>query len=136
MKRWWVFILPLILAVVAVSVFSDQHADKETAEKPEKVEQGKTMTISGEVIDTVCYATSAGKRKGEGHASCAEKCIKGGLPVGILDGETVYLVVTKSHKLANQDLLPHAAKKVSVTGKVYRFKGLNMIKMESFKPMM
>jgi len=138
MKRWWIFLLPLIIAVVAVSVFSDQH-EKAKAEKAEEVEQGKTMTISGELIDLVCYATSAGKNMGEGHAMCAAQCAKGGLPIGIVDKEkNIYVIVTKNHKPTNQneDLMANMAKQVSITGKVFRLKGLHLIEMESVKPMM
>ena len=140
MKKWWMFLLPLMIAVVAVSVFSAQPAEKEKTEKTQKAEeQGKTMTISGELIDLTCYAASAGKNSGEGHATCAASCAKKGLPVGIVDKDkNIYVVVTSDHKPTNQneDLMSHIAKQVSITGKVYRFKGLHLIAMDSIKPMM
>ena len=147
MKKWWILLLPLIIAFVVVSVFSAPAqkenaapAQKEKAEKTQGVEeQGKTMTISGELIDLVCYATSAGKSMGDAHATCAAKCAKSGLPVGIVDKEkNIYVIVTKDHKPTNlnEDLMAHMAKQVSVTGKVFRLKGLNVIEMESVKPLM
>jgi len=48
----------------------------------------KESTIKGEIIDTKCYLTGMMGGKGEEHKDCAIACIKGGLPVGILEEKT------------------------------------------------
>lgn len=93
----------------------------------------KATTIQGEVVDLACYLTKGAH--GEGHAECAQACIKGGLPVGILtkSGE-VYLAIGANHKPANSLLLPYAAKQVEVTGTVDRRGGVEVVAVSSVKP--
>ena len=81
-------------------------------------------TLTGEVVDLMCYVENGAK--GDGHKSCAEKCIKGGGPVGLLSGDQVYLVVG-DHKSMNEELAPHAAKTVTLKGKVSERSGMKMI---------
>ncbi|NIV47826.1 MAG: hypothetical protein GWN46_13940 [Gammaproteobacteria bacterium] len=58
-------------------------------------EHGQT-TVRGEILDMACYV--AHEAKGPDHAACAERCVKGGQPMGLLaeDG-TVYLLYA-NHK--------------------------------------
>ena len=66
-------------------------------------------TIEGELVDTHCY--SKGGAKGEGHASCGEKCAKSGIPVAVLaDGKPMTLT-TNPKPLASA-----VGKTVRVTG--------------------
>jgi hypothetical protein len=81
-------------------------------------------TLTGEVVDLMCYVENGAK--GDGHKGCAEKCIKGGGPVGLLSGDQVYLVVG-DHKSLNDELAPHAAKTVTLKGKVSERSGMKMI---------
>ena len=85
-------------------------------------EEEKTLT--GEVVDLMCYVENGAK--GDGHKSCAEKCIKGGGPVGLLSGNQVYLVIG-DHKTLNDELAPQAAKTVTLKGKVSERSGMKMI---------
>lgn len=84
----------------------------------------KTETIKGEVVDLMCYLDHGAK--GEAHKSCAETCIKGGGPVGILSGDQVYLIVGE-HKPINDQLAAKAAQTVTVTGKVVERSGMKLI---------
>ena len=48
-------------------------------------QEKKSTTITGEVLDMACYAASGAS--GEGHKTCAAKCIKGGSPMGLLTSD-------------------------------------------------
>ena len=85
---------------------------------------GKTETIKGEIVDLMCYLDHGAK--GDTHKGCAEKCIKGGGPVGLLSGEKLYLVVG-DHAPMNEQLAPKAAQMVTLKGKVVERHGMRMI---------
>ncbi|MBI3587258.1 MAG: hypothetical protein HY088_09035 [Ignavibacteriales bacterium] len=79
----------------------------------------KEATIKGEIIDTKCYLTGMMGGRGEEHKDCAIACIKGGLPVGILEEKTgkVYVVVpAKGQKGANEALVQYAAETLTLKG--------------------
>lgn len=53
---------------------------------------GKSVTVSGEMLDMACYMAHEGK--GKKHAKCAGACVTGGAPLGLLTKEgKVYLLV-------------------------------------------
>ena len=83
------------------------------------------VTVTGEVLDMACYLDHGAH--GEGHASCAKKCINSGLPVGIktADGKTYLLI--GDHKPANDVLADLAAKTVTVKGKLVERDGISML---------
>jgi hypothetical protein len=87
-------------------------------------ESGETKTLSGEVVDLMCYLDH--DAKGDKHKGCAEKCIKSGGPVGLLSGDQVYLVVG-DHKPMNDELASKAAQTVTLKGKVVERSGMKMI---------
>lgn len=111
------------LAVVALAGWTAGVAMADGAKEKGK-EEKKAETIQGEVIDMVCYLDH--NAKGEKHKACAEDCIKGGLPVGILADKEVYLIVG-DHKPINDKLVALAAQRVKVTGEVVSRKGVHMI---------
>jgi hypothetical protein len=90
----------------------------------EKAAAAKTETLKGEIVDLMCYLDHGAK--GEKHKGCAEKCIKGGGPVGLLVGERLYLVVG-DHQPMNEELAPKAAQTVTLKGKVVERHGMRMI---------
>ncbi len=102
--------------------------------KQESKATEKKVVLKGEVLDLACYV--AHEAKGAGHKKCAEMCIKGGAPIGILteDGK-VYLCV-EDHKKPEpyEKLKGFAAEKVSVTGTVYNRGGLLGIVVEAVEP--
>jgi hypothetical protein len=61
-----------------------------------KPQDGKIMTVTGEVIDMSCYL-QLGKH-GEKHVACGKKCLTAGQPVGLLakDG-VVYMLMEEEH---------------------------------------
>ena len=93
-----------------------------SAANPEK---DQTVTITGEVIDMVCYTDSGAS--GKDHADCAKVCISAGLPVGLKgqDGK-IYLLIG-DHKPMNDELAKYAAETITVKGKGVSRDGINMI---------
>ena len=83
------------------------------------------VTVTGEVLDMACYLDHGAH--GEKHAGCAKTCIESGLPVGIKrsDGK-VYLVIGE-HKPLNKELAEHAAKTITIKGKLVSRDGISMI---------
>ena len=65
---------------------------------------GGEQTLTGEVVDVVCYLSHGKDALGKGHAGCAKKCIKSGLPVALKVGDQLYLAAMASHDPANAAL--------------------------------
>ena len=87
-------------------------------------DSGATKEITGEIVDMMCYVDH--NAMGEKHQSCAEKCIKGGAPVGIVsDGKAV--LVVGAHKPMNDELAPLAGKTVTLKGKLANNGGVSML---------
>ncbi|HYM60109.1 MAG TPA: hypothetical protein VEZ11_04380 [Thermoanaerobaculia bacterium] len=95
----------------------------------------KPVTVKGEVVDTMCYA-SMGAR-GEGHAKCAIGCAKRGIPVGLVEeGKAAKMYILLPGK--DDSPLPEAVtqkmgKVVTVTGKSYVSGGNSFLTVESVK---
>lgn len=115
--------LKIILILLAASLFG--AGPILAAEDQEKAASGKESTITGEVLDMVCYLDSG--KSGEGHAKCARGCIESGTPVGLKaeDGKT-YLLIGE-HKPMNKELSEYAGKMITVRGKVVSRDGVSMI---------
>jgi hypothetical protein len=90
----------------------------------ENLEASATKEVTGEIVDMMCYVDHSAM--GEKHASCGEKCIKGGGPVGIVSEGKAYLVVG-SHKPMNDELAPLAGKTVTLRGKMASNGGMSML---------
>lgn len=87
---------------------------------------------TGEVIDVACYVARGAK--GQGHMECGVKCVKDGLPVGLLVGDTTYYLINAEHKPMNEQLAEHVSQQVTVTGEKFEAKGANLIVVKDFKP--
>lgn len=94
------------------------------AEEAKAKADTSTKELTGEIIDLMCYIDH--NATGEKHASCGEKCIKGGGPVGILSEGKAYLVVG-AHKPMNDQLAPLAGKTVTLKGKMASNGGMSML---------
>jgi len=115
MKKLSLFVL--LFSAMTSLMIAQEKMDKKMDKKMEM----KEVTISGEIIDVKCYLGGMMGGKGEEHEECAINCIKGGLPVGILEDKTenVYTAVPKKGmKGANDELVDYAAKKVKLTGMI------------------
>jgi hypothetical protein len=86
---------------------------------------------TGEVIDVAC--NSAKGAHGATHAECGAACIKNGLPVGLLVGDTTYLLVSSDHKPLNATLVDHVGHTITVSGEKFETKGANVIVVKDWK---
>jgi hypothetical protein len=93
-------------------------------EKAKGPDAAASKEVTGEVVDMMCYVDHGGK--GEKHAACAAKCIKGGGPVGIAAEGKTYLIVG-DHKPMNEQLAEYAGKTITVKGKMAEKDGISMI---------
>ncbi len=89
-----------------------QHEHKES-------DEGKLVTVTGELIDTACFVASAGDAKGSDHATCAKECMSSGVPAGILpegskDARAMMFLLTNPTVLA-----PYVAQTIKVEGKAF-----------------
>jgi hypothetical protein len=95
----------------------------------------KPVTVKGEVVDTMCYA-SMGAR-GESHAKCGLACAKKGIPVGLVEegkaGKMYILLPGKDDSPIPDAVTQKMGKVVSVTGKVYASGGNSFLTVESVK---
>jgi len=133
MRITWKFV-GLGLAIVAMLVFAGVVVAEDMSNMPgmthehkatDKTES-KTATITGEVVDTGCYAEEGAK--GEKHASCAKMCIQGGIPAGILTSSGhLYIVLGENHKTPAEVVKGLEAKQVTATGKVIEKNGTHFI---------
>ena len=92
---------------------------------------GQSMTVAGEVVELSCYM--AKEAKGEQHKACAEACIKGGAPIGILtaDGKLFLMVEDHNAKQPYETLKTKAAQQAKVTGTLQERGGLRAIVVTS-----
>ena len=111
----------LIIAAFAISplAFAEEHEHGK-----EKLDAGASKEVTGEIVDLMCYIDHSAT--GEKHAACGTKCIKGGGPVGIVEGGKAYLLVGE-HKPINDEVADSCGKTITVKGKVAERGGLTML---------
>jgi len=116
MKGWVVGLVSLVLFGISSAGAHEEHGAA-----------SEEQTLTGEVVDVFCYLSHGEQGLGKGHAECARKCIKGGLPVAIKVGDQLYLASMADHTAANAQLADLAAETVSVRGKVMERDGQRLI---------
>ena len=98
----------------------------------EGMEQGKDVTIKGELVDSLCYAAMASK--GSGHKQCAIDCAKAGIPISIVEDGTgkVYTVLPKEDKTGYPaDVISKMGDQVTLKGDLYETGGNKYVAVES-----
>jgi hypothetical protein len=126
-------IMMVVLATVLATAGFAKGQDLKRITK-DKEGSSKTITVQGEVVDLACYMTKG--EHGSSHADCAEMCINGGEPVGILDKSGhVYLCVAGAQKPANSLLAEYAAKQVKVTGTLHNKGGMDLVAVDKVEPL-
>ncbi len=98
------------------------------------VYSAETVSITGEIIDTYCFALMGAK--GESHRQCAIECVQKGIPAGLLQDGTnkVYVLLPNKDKAPlPKEVIDKMAKKVTITGKVYTSGGSQFLTIESIK---
>ena len=108
MKTRLLFLMSVIILLGVLTMSAQDKKSKETS-------------VTGEVIDVKCMLTGMMGGHGEDHKQCAIDCIKGGLPIGILEDKTEKIFTTVPKKgmggAANDSLLMSLiSEKVKLTG--------------------
>lgn len=78
--------------------------------------RGESVTLTGELVDLVCYMQHPEDGQGPQHSACARKCMKQGLPAGLLSEGKLYLLLGPGHDNISPTFAEHAGKQVSVKG--------------------
>src|SRR5213078_2400546 len=113
----------IVIASFATAPLALAHDPSEHGK--ENLSAGAEKTVTGEVVDMMCYVDH--NAVGESHGqSCGAKCIKGGGPVGIVSDGKAYLVVGE-HKPINDELAEYCGKSITVKGKIAERGGIAMI---------
>ena len=125
MKNTLKSIIAVAVASALGATFAVAHEGHENKAGDKEAGKKETITVKGEVLDMACYIDH--NATGDKHADCAKTCIAMGLPVGIKgeDGKTSLLI--GEHKPMNKELAAHAAKTITVRGKLSKRDGFNMI---------
>ena len=120
-SKWFQFaVVASFSAGLMLSPIAFGHEEHEK----EKLSAESDKTLTGEVIDLMCYADHSST--GEKHAKCAATCIKGGGPVALLSDGKAYLVVG-DHKPMNDQLAEYAGKTITVKGKLASTGGIPVL---------
>lgn len=96
--------------------------------------KGEKATVTGEVIDTFCYATMGAK--GPSHKQCAMDCAKKGIPVGLLEKGTdkVYVLLPTKDKTPLADgVINKMGETVTITGEKHSSGGETFLTVESIQ---
>ena len=110
---------------IAALAFSPLAIAQEHEHGKEDLSASAEKSVSGEVVDMMCYVdhNAVGEKHGQ---SCGAKCIKSGGPVGIVSEGKAYLVVGE-HKPMNDQLAEYCGKTITLKGKLAERGGIAMI---------
>ena len=111
-----------IFAVIVIASFATAPL---ALAHDEKSGAAAEKTVTGEVVDMMCYVDH--NAMGDSHGSaCGAKCIKNGGPVGIVENGKAYLVVGE-HKPMNDELAEACGKTITLKGKFVERGGIAML---------
>src|SRR5262245_7737638 len=94
----------------------------------------KDVSVTGEVIDTFCYAGMGAR--GTGHKQCAIDCAHKGIPVGLVEkgSEKIHILLpTKDKTALPDDVINKMGETVTVTGHPITKGGVAFLTVESVK---
>lgn len=99
------------------------HEHHDMGKMPSKEpNQGKFMTIVGEIMDPACFLEAGSKSIGKGHFQCAVDCARSGQTLAIYDraNDRIYFIAGElPGKNPNDPVMRFIHQKVDVSGKVY-----------------
>ena len=96
-------------------------ADKPAAKTKDK--------LTGEVVDITCYASH--QAKGEKHVACAQKCLQGGMPAGIVADGKLWIITMADHSSPGMKLAAWAGKNVTAEGAKIERDGANIFEVDT-----
>jgi hypothetical protein len=99
---------------------------------------GKVVSVVGEVVDYSCYL-QLGKH-GEKHRDCGQKCLKNGMPIGLLTKEGhLYLLMEEEHNPRRDGMtnlrdtcIEQMARIMEVTGTLSELEGTRALFVTGF----
>ena len=119
----------VVSVFIAGNMLGQQKDSK--AEKAEKKDKPKEVTLVGQIVDSECYMKMGDMALSEDHHNCAEACAKGGIPLAFLEEKTKDLYYTAnegmSMKSSSEKLMPYLDEKVTITGKVIERSGAKLL---------
>jgi hypothetical protein len=86
--------------------------------------KGKPVTVTGRVVDNVCWLTMG--QKGDGHRECAIGCDKAGVRMALLDEKANVLYTLMADKPfvdPNSQIRTHLERVVTIKGDLYEAPG-------------
>ena len=115
-RNFFAVVVIASFATAPLALAHDEHGKSDAAAE---------KTVSGEVVDMMCYVDH--NALGDSHGqSCGAKCIKNGGPVGIVENGKAYLVVGE-HKPMNDELADSCGKTITLRGKLAERGGVSML---------
>jgi len=116
-------LIPTFLMALATTAFA--HEGHEHA-------AGKTVTLTGEVVDITCYMQHPASATGADHAKCAKSCLAKGLPVGFLASNgQLYTLIGSGHETITTKVADFVGTSSTVTGNVLEQHGMKAIALTS-----
>ncbi len=127
MKQRAIVLTGFLAVLLALAVSSAASQSKEGEAK------AKEQTVKGEVVDLWCYLDEG--ERGASHKECGITCAKAGSPIGILDAKgNVYVALgKKAHESDRDALISKMAETVTVTGRVVKKGGVQVVYVSSIK---
>jgi len=114
-----------VFSVIVIATFATAPLALAAEHEHGKADAGAEKTVTGEVVDMMCYLDH--NATGDSHgSSCGAKCIKNGGPVGIVENGKAYLVVGE-HKPINDELADSCGKTITLKGKFVERGGIAMV---------
>jgi len=93
----------------------------------------ESKTVTGEILDMKCFMTSGDH--GDSHKDCAQMCLKGGSPMGILGEDSkVYLLIQGKDAAPYEEARKHGGEMMTVTGTLSEKGGVQAIIVADAKP--
>ena len=92
------------------------------------------VTVTGEVIDSVCYIKMGAN--GAGHRECSQTCADNGIPFALLEQGTdqvIFLASSQSQQSPNADLRAHASHTVRITGEYAERGGAKVLVIDTIE---
>lgn len=124
-----------LMALAATGLAVAQHAHEEPAEAAGHGAHEGQLTVRGEVLDMACFL--AHEAKGPDHASCAQRCVKGGQPMGLLaeDGTVYLLYANHDDGAAFEAAKEFAGRKVEIDGVASSQSGIRGLEVAAVRPL-
>lgn len=131
MRQGWLIASAVAIAVGAGALWADESGDMKGMDMEGKA--GKTVTLTGEVLDMDCYMNEGAH--GKDHQACAVMCLNNGAPVGLLtaDGKAYFLTANEGKgKMKFYDSVRGwGGERVKVTGVLQKRAGANSLRVDS-----